>query len=46
MQRTRGGTKAITLSVPTRYIHTVTEAINRHDARAAVDLLAVWLRGS
>lgn len=45
LQRTRGGTKAITLSVPTRYIHTVTEAVHKADARAAVDLLAAWLRG-
>jgi endoglucanase len=45
LQRTRGGTKAITLSVPTRYIHTVTEAVHKQDARAAVDLLAAWLRG-
>ena len=45
LQRTRGGTKAITLSVPTRYIHTVTEAVHKSDARAAVDLLSAWLRG-
>ncbi len=43
LQRARGGTRAITLSVPTRYIHTVTETIHRDDARAAVDLLAAWL---
>lgn len=43
LQRTRAGTKTITLSVPTRYIHTVTEAISRKDAQAAVDLLAAWL---
>ncbi|MBU0638631.1 MAG: M42 family peptidase [Planctomycetes bacterium] len=43
VQRTRAGTRAITLSVPTRYIHTVTEAIHRKDAKAAVDLLAAWL---
>lgn len=43
VQRTRAGTRAITLSVPTRYIHTVTEAIHRKDALATVDLLAAWL---
>lgn len=43
VQRSRGGTRAITLSIPTRYIHTVTEAIHKQDARAAVDLLAGWL---
>lgn len=45
VQRARAGTRAITLSVPTRYIHTVTETIHRKDALAAVDLLAAWLRG-
>lgn len=43
VQRTRAGTRAITLSIPTRYIHTITEAIHRRDAKAAVDLLAAWL---
>lgn len=43
LQRTRAGTKAITLSIPTRYIHTVTETIHRKDAQAAVDLLAAYL---
>jgi endoglucanase len=43
VQRARAGTRAITLSVPTRYIHTVTEAIHRRDAAAAVDLIAAWL---
>ena len=39
----RAGTKAITISVPTRYVHTITEAIHKKDVRAAVDLLAAWL---
>ncbi len=43
MQRTRGGTRAITLSIPTRNIHTVTESVHVDDLRAAVDLLARWL---
>lgn len=43
LQRTRAGTRAITLSIPTRYIHTVTETIHKRDAKAAVDLLAAWL---
>lgn len=43
LQKTRAGTRAITLSVPTRYIHTVTETINKKDAKAAVDLLSAWL---
>ena len=43
VQRSRSGNKSITLSVPTRYIHTVTESIHRKDAKAAVDLLAAFL---
>jgi putative aminopeptidase FrvX len=43
MQRARGGYKAMTLSVPTRYIHTVTECIHKKDLQAAIDLLAAWL---
>lgn len=45
LQKTRAGTKTITLSVPTRYIHTITESIHKKDAMAAVDLLAAWLAG-
>jgi endoglucanase len=43
MQRTRGGHRAMTLSLPTRYIHTVTECIHKRDLQAAIDLLAAWL---
>jgi len=43
MQRTRGGYRAMTLSVPTRYIHTVTECTHKRDLQAAIDLLAAWL---
>ncbi len=46
LQRSRGGSRAITLSVPCRYIHTVAEAIHREDAKATVDLLAAWLAGA
>lgn len=45
LQRARAGSKAITLSIPTRYIHTVTESINKNDALGAVNLLAAWLGG-
>ena len=45
LQRARAGAKAITLSIPTRYIHTVTEALSQKDACRAVDLLAAWLTG-
>ncbi len=43
MQRTRGGYRAMTLSVPTRYIHTITECIHKRDLQSAIDLLAAWL---
>lgn len=43
VQRARGGSRAITLSIPTRYIHTVTESVHKGDLRACVDLLAAWL---
>ncbi|HEX8341848.1 MAG TPA: M20/M25/M40 family metallo-hydrolase [Tepidisphaeraceae bacterium] len=44
MQRSAGGVRAMTLSVPTRYIHTVTETIHGRDLQAAIDLLAAWLQ--
>ena len=43
LQRARAGSKAITLSVPTRYIHTVTETLHPRDMRATVDLLEAFL---
>jgi putative aminopeptidase FrvX len=43
MQRTRAGYRAMTLSVPTRYVHTVTECIHKKDLQSAIDLLAAWL---
>jgi endoglucanase len=45
MQRTRGGVPSMTLSVPTRYIHTVTESAHKRDLQSAIDLLAAWLEG-
>jgi endoglucanase len=43
MQRVRGGYRAMTLSVPTRYIHTVTESVHKKDLQSAIDLLAAWM---
>ena len=43
MQRQRGGFRTMTLSVPTRYIHTVTEVVHKRDLQSAIDLLAAWL---
>ena len=39
MQRARDGARAVTLSVPTRYIHTVTETIHKRDLYATLELL-------
>ena len=45
IQQAGAGRKTITISIPTRYIHTVTEAVHKRDLKAAVDLLAAWLVG-
>jgi len=44
IQRTRTGVPTLTLSLPTRYIHTVVEAVHETDLRAGVDLLVAYLR--
>jgi endoglucanase len=43
LQRTRGGTAGFTLSVPTRYVHTVNEMVHGVDVQACVDLLAAYI---
>lgn len=43
IQKAGGGTRAFTLSVPTRYIHTVTEMVHLDDLHACRDLLAAYL---
>lgn len=45
IQRSRAGVKTITLSVPTRYIHTVTETVHRGDVEATKALLRRYLEG-
>ncbi len=45
MQTARGGARAITLSVPLRYVHSVNECAHGRDLRAAIDLLAAYLAG-
>lgn len=44
IQRSRGGVPSFTLSVPTRYIHTVNEMAHVDDIQAAIDLLAAYLQ--
>lgn len=43
IQRSRSGVRTAAVVVGTRYIHTVTESIDRGDLQAAVDLLAAWM---
>ncbi len=43
MQLARGGAPAITLSIPTRYVHTANETASQADIAAAIALLARFL---
>ena len=43
MQRSRTGIRTLTLSCPTRYIHTVTEMVHLDDLHACRDLLRAYL---
>jgi endoglucanase len=43
MQRARAGAPAITVSIPTRYVHTVNEMVNLGDLDAAATLVARYL---
>lgn len=42
-QQARSGARAIGITVGTRYIHTVTEMIDKSDLEAARDILAAWI---
>lgn len=46
LQLAGSGCRAITLSVPCRYVHTVTETIHPGDLRACVDLLKTYVGAS
>ena len=43
IQRIRGSVPVITLSVPTRYVHTSIELADKGDIQATIDLLAAFL---
>jgi len=43
IQMARDGAAVVTLSVPTRYVHTVVEAAHRKDIEAAIKLLTAFL---
>jgi endoglucanase len=42
-QKSRAGVLTCTISIPTRYVHTVNEMANKGDIDASVNLLAAWL---
>ena len=44
IQRSRAGVPVITLSTPSRYVHTVQEAVHRDDLAATLALLLAWLK--
>ncbi|ARU41586.1 endoglucanase [Armatimonadetes bacterium Uphvl-Ar1] len=43
VQRQNGGVPSFTLSIPTRYIHTVNETVHKDDVQASIDLLARYI---
>lgn len=43
VQRLHGGIPSFTLSIPTRYVHTVNETVHIDDVDASVDLLAKYI---
>jgi len=43
IQRAGRGARCIALGPGTRYIHTVTEMVDKRDTEACIDLLAAWL---
>jgi tetrahedral aminopeptidase len=43
IQPAREGVAVVTISVPTRYVHTVVETAHKADIRAAIDLLVAFL---
>ena len=45
IQRSRAGVPSVTLSLPTRYIHTIVESVHKKDLRAELDLLVAYLKG-
>jgi endoglucanase len=43
VQRLHGGIPSFTLSIPTRYVHTVNETVHKNDVQASIDLLARYI---
>lgn len=44
IQRTKAGVPSITLSIPCRYVHTVTESVHLEDIKATIELLNAYLQ--
>ncbi len=44
IQKVRDGVPVMTVSIPTRNVHTVVETVNKKDLQRAVDLLAAFLQ--
>lgn len=45
IQQARAGVPSVTLSIPSRYVHTVTEMVAKRDLEATVTLLLAYLEG-
>ncbi len=43
VQKQHGGIPSFTLSIPTRYVHTVNETVHPSDVQASIDLLKAYL---
>jgi len=45
IQRSRAGVPSLTLSIPSRYVHTVTEMVAKRDVEGSIKLLRRYLEG-
>ena len=45
MQLSRSGTATLSISLPSRYVHTIQEAVHKDDLEAEIQLLTAWLLG-
>jgi putative aminopeptidase FrvX len=45
MQLSRSGTATLSISLPSRYVHTIQEAVHKDDLEAELSLLKAWLLG-
>jgi putative aminopeptidase FrvX len=45
MQLSRSGTATISISLPSRYVHTIQEAVHKDDLESEIQLLQAWLLG-